>query len=98
MLKFQIGGIHFGFSLLLVCMMTGTVFCNICDYSEELMARIESWTVPVFEARTAASSSLLIRFLSGILSLNWRIDLCLKMVSIAHSNNTNDITNVTKNS
>ena len=47
MLKFEICGIHFGFSLLLVCMMTGTVFCNICDYSEELMARIESWTVPV---------------------------------------------------
>ena len=47
MMKFQIGGIHFGFSLLLVCMMTGTVFCNICDYSEELMARIESWTVPL---------------------------------------------------
>ena len=47
MMKFQLGGIHFGFSLLLVCMMTGTVFCNICDYSEELMARIESWTVPL---------------------------------------------------
>jgi NhaP-type Na+/H+ or K+/H+ antiporter len=47
MMKFQIGGIHFGFSLLLVCMMTGTVFCNICDYSEELMERIESWTVPL---------------------------------------------------
>ena len=47
MIEFRIGGVHFGFSLLLVCMMTGTVFCNICDYSEELMARIESWTVPV---------------------------------------------------
>ena len=47
MLKFHIGPVHCGFSLLLVCMMTGTVFCNICDYSEELMARIESWTVPV---------------------------------------------------
>ena len=47
MLKFQIGPIHCGFSLLLVCMMTGTVFCNICDTSEELMGRIESWTVPL---------------------------------------------------
>ena len=47
MLKFQLGGIHFGFSLLLVCMMTGTVFCNICDYSEELMGRVDSWTVPL---------------------------------------------------
>ena len=47
MMRFHIGGIHLGFSLLLVCMMTGTVFCNICDYSEELMERIESWTVPL---------------------------------------------------
>ena len=47
MLKFQIGDVHIGFSLLLVCMMTGTVFCNICDTSEELMKRSESWTVPI---------------------------------------------------
>ena len=47
MLKFQIGPIHCGFSLLLVCMMTGTIFCNICDTSEELMGRIESWTTPL---------------------------------------------------
>jgi len=46
-LKFKIGEIHCGFSLLLVCMMTGTVFCNICDTSEELMERIERWTTPV---------------------------------------------------
>ena len=47
MVKFQIGPVHCGFSLLLVCMMTGTVFCNICDTSEELMGRIESWTTPL---------------------------------------------------
>ncbi len=47
MLKFNIGPIHCGFSLLLVCMMTGTIFCNICDTSEELMARVESWTTPL---------------------------------------------------
>ena len=47
MLKFEIAGIHCGFSLLLVCMMTGTVFCNICDTSEELMNRIEGWTTPL---------------------------------------------------
>ena len=47
MLKFQLGPIHCGFSLLLVCMMTGTIFCNICSTSEELMERVESWTVPV---------------------------------------------------
>jgi len=33
--------------LLMVCMMTGTVFCNICDFSEELMERVEKWTVPL---------------------------------------------------
>ena len=47
MLKFEVAGIHCGFSLLLVCMMTGTIFCNICDTSEELMDRVESWTTPL---------------------------------------------------
>ncbi len=47
MLKFQIGPVHIGFSLLLVCMMTGTVFCNVCDTSEELMNRVDGWTVPL---------------------------------------------------
>lgn len=47
MLKFQVLGVHCGFSLLLVCMMTGTVFCNICTTSEELMERVERWTVPL---------------------------------------------------
>ena len=47
MLKFKIGEVHIGFSLLLVCMMTGTVFCNICDTSEELMDRIDGWTMPL---------------------------------------------------
>ena len=48
MLEFEAGGVKCGFSLLLVCMMTGTVFCNICDFSEELMARVDSWTAPLF--------------------------------------------------
>ena len=47
MMKFTISGIHCGFSLLLVCMMTGTVFCNVCDTSEELMERVERWTFPL---------------------------------------------------
>ena len=47
MLKFTVCGIHCGFSLLLVCMMTGTVFCNACDTSEELMERVERWAVPL---------------------------------------------------
>ena len=47
MLSFTVAGIHCGFSLLLVCMMTGTMFCNVCDTSEELMERVERWTVPL---------------------------------------------------
>ena len=47
MLKFQLGSVHCGFSLLLTCMMTGTVFCNLCDTSQELMERTEGWTVPL---------------------------------------------------
>ena len=45
--KFEIGGIHIGFSSLLACMMLGTVFCNICDLSEELMDRADRWTAPI---------------------------------------------------
>lgn len=46
-LKFTVGPVHCGFSLLLVCMMTGTIFCNVCDTSQELMDRVERWTVPL---------------------------------------------------
>ena len=48
MLKFDIGGVHVAFSSLLSCMMLGTVFCNICDFSEELMDRIDRWVAPIF--------------------------------------------------
>ena len=48
MIKFTIGEIHIGFSSLLVCMMLGTVFCNICDFSIELMDRVDRWTAPLF--------------------------------------------------
>ena len=44
---FVVGGVHCGFSLLLVCMMTGTVFCNICPTSEELMERVDNWVMPL---------------------------------------------------
>ena len=48
MLKFNVGGVHIGFSSLLTCMMLGTIFCNICDFSEELMERVDRWTAPLF--------------------------------------------------
>ncbi len=46
-LRFDIGGIHIGFSSLLACMMLGTVFCNMCEVSEELMDRADRWTTPI---------------------------------------------------
>ena len=46
-LQFQIGSVHISFSSLLACMMLGTVFCNFCDVSEELMERADRWTTPV---------------------------------------------------
>ena len=45
--SFQVAGVRCGFSLLLVCMMTGTIFCNICPTSEELMERIDNWVMPL---------------------------------------------------
>lgn len=48
MLKFEIGGVHIAFSSLLTCMMLGTVFCNCCDFSEELMDRLDRWTAPLY--------------------------------------------------
>ena len=47
-LKFEFGEVHIGFSNLLVCMMLGTIFCNVCDFSEELMDRVDRWTAPLF--------------------------------------------------
>jgi len=47
MVEFKVGGVHCCFSLLLVCMMMGTIFCNICPTSEELMDRVDRWTAPL---------------------------------------------------
>ena len=47
LLKFEVLGIHISFSSLLACMMLGTIFCNECDVSEELMDRADRWTAPI---------------------------------------------------
>ena len=47
-LQFTLFGIHVAFSPLLSCMMLGTIFCNICDFSSELMDRLDRWTAPMF--------------------------------------------------
>ena len=46
-IKLEIGSLHIAFSSLLACMMLGTVFCNICDFSEDLMNRADKWTAPL---------------------------------------------------
>lgn len=47
MVEFDLGPVHCGFSLLLVCMMTGTIFCNICETSAVLIERLDRWTTPL---------------------------------------------------
>lgn len=48
MTDFQIGIVHISFSSLLTCMMLGTVFCNICPLSDDLMSAADKWTSPLF--------------------------------------------------
>ena len=48
MLDIEIGPVTVGFSSLLVCMMLGTVFCNLCPLSEDLMGKADKWTAPLF--------------------------------------------------
>ncbi|MBO5407839.1 MAG: cation:proton antiporter [Clostridia bacterium] len=48
MIEFHIGPVHIAFSSLLVCMMLGTVFCNICPLSHDLMEKSDKWTSPLF--------------------------------------------------
>ncbi len=47
MAEFQIGPVTVGFSSLLVCMMLGTVFCNCCPLSGDLMYLADKWSSPV---------------------------------------------------
>ncbi len=48
MISFQVGPVHITFSSLLVCMMLGTMFCNTCPLSEDLMEKSEKWTAPLY--------------------------------------------------
>ncbi len=47
-IKIEVGPVHIGFSSLLVCMMLGTIFCNICPLSHDLMGATDKWTSPLF--------------------------------------------------
>lgn len=76
MMSFEIGGVHVAFSSLLTCMMLGTVFCNCCDFSAELMDRLDRWTAPLF---------ILFFVLSGAkLKLSVFTDLLIVLVGVAY--------------
>ena len=48
-LEIPLGGdAKISFSPLLVCMMLGTMLCNLCEYSEDIMMRSERWTAPLY--------------------------------------------------
>ena len=47
MLEFELGPVQVGFSSLLVCMMLGTAFCNLCPLSHDLMEKSDRWTSPL---------------------------------------------------
>ena len=76
MLKFEIGPVHIGFSSLLTCMMLGTIFCNFCESSEELMDRVDRWTTPLF---------ILFFVISGAeLELNVFLDIAIVGIGIVY--------------
>jgi len=76
MIQFKIGKVHISFSSLLVCMMLGTIFCNVCDFSEELMERVDRWTSPLF---------VLFFVLSGAeLELSVFTDIMIILIGVAY--------------
>ncbi len=46
--EMYIGSVRIAFSSLLVCMTLGTVFCNMCEYSADIMHRSERWSAPLY--------------------------------------------------
>ena len=75
-LNFHVGDIHIAFSSLLACMMLGSVFCNICDFSEELMDRADRWTAPIL---------ILFFVISGAeLDLSVFADIAVVIIGIAY--------------
>lgn len=47
-LHFSFGDLKISFSSLLVCMMLGTMFCNLSQFSPDIMSRTEKWTSPLY--------------------------------------------------
>ena len=69
-------GIHIAISPLLSCMMLGTIFCNACDFSEQLMDRLDRWTAPIY---------ILFFVLSGAeLDLNVLSDIVIVLIGVGY--------------
>lgn len=47
-IRIELGSVEISFSSLLVCMMLGTVFCNMSEFSADIMGRADKWTAPLF--------------------------------------------------
>ena len=76
MIDFHVGPVHVSFSSLLVCMMLGTVFCNICPLSHDLMERSDKWTSPLFA---------LFFVISGAeLELNVFLDMAIVLIGLVY--------------
>ncbi len=76
MMEFHIGSVHVSFSSLLVCMMMGTIFCNICPLSHDLMERSDKWTSPLLA---------LFFVISGAeLELNVFMDIAIVVIGIVY--------------
>lgn len=75
-LEIKAGRITIGFSSLLVCMMLGTMFCNLCKEQAEIMEKTDKWTAPLF---------VLFFVISGAeLQLNVFLDIMIVLVGVVY--------------
>ncbi len=58
-LEIPVGAATISFSSLLVCMMLGTIFCNMSEFSGDIMHRAEKWTAPLNAAFFVLSGAAL---------------------------------------
>ena len=58
-LEIPVGPVTLSFSSLLVCMMLGTVFVNMSEFSADIMTRSEKWTAPLNAAFFVLSGAAL---------------------------------------
>ncbi len=81
-LEIPLGPASLGFSPLLVCMMLGSVFCNLCPLSDEIMERADKWSSPLmvlFFVLSGAELELGVfaRFSSVLVGLVYILSRCL---------------------